>query len=79
MIAVTKEVEFEALTLDHLDIGDVGDDDLGKVGLVGDRAKAGKLWAIELHPVVSSRVPILEGLQNGRIVLCRVFGAATPE
>ena len=79
MISVAKEVEFEALTLDHLDIGDVGDDDLGEVGLVGDGAKAGKLWAIELHPVVSPRVPILEGFQNGRIVLCRVFGAATPE
>ena len=74
--AETEEIEFQALALDHADIGDIADPDFGKVGLTGDRAERGKFRAVETNPVIVVLVQVLKGLQHlGRIVL-RISGFA---
>ena len=69
VIAETEEIEFQALAFDHLDIGDVANDDIGKVGLPGDRAEAGELGAVELDPIVVVLVLVDEGLEHLRSIV----------
>ena len=70
VVAETEEVELEALALDHAFAGNVVDLYGGEVGLPGDGAEAGKLGAIEAHPVVVFGVFVGEGFQHlGGIVL----------
>ena len=74
VVAEGEEVELERLALDHALVGEVGDADLGEVGLAGDGAQAGELGAVELHPVVVLGVFVLEGFQHVGGVVLTVFG-----
>ena len=74
VVAEGEEVEFQRLRLHHPDIGDVRDDDVGKVRLAGDRAEAGELWAVELHPIVILRMLVNEGLKYFRRIVLLIYG-----
>ena len=70
VIAEGEEVEFEAFALDHAAVGDVGDADLGEVGLARNGAQRGELRAVETYPVVVVGMSVLEGFQHfGGVVL----------
>ena len=56
VITEAEKIEFQALALYHLNIRQVADTYLGKVGLSGDGTKAGKLGTVETHPIVVSGV-----------------------
>ena len=77
MVAETKKVEFEALTLNHLDVWDVADAYLGKVGLPSDRAETCKLGTVELYPIIVLGVFVIEGFKHlGSIILAILCGVA---
>lgn len=70
MVAEAKKVELETLAFNHLDVGDVADAYLGKVGLPSDRTETCELGAVELYPVVVLGVLVVEGFKHlGGIVL----------
>ena len=73
MTAEREEIELERLRLDHLDIRDVRDDDVGEVGLPCDGAEAGELGAIELDPIVILGVLVDEGLEHLGCVILLVY------
>ena len=52
MIAERKEIELQALALDHTLIGQVADANLGKIRLARYGAQTCKLGAVEAHPIV---------------------------
>jgi len=62
VITEREEVELQTLRLHHTLAGDVENLDFGEVGLAGDGAQRGELWAVELHPIIVIGVLILEGL-----------------
>ena len=64
MITEAEEIELEALAFDHLDIRNITDDDIGKIGLTSDRTEARELWAVELDPVVVVLMLVDECLQH---------------
>ena len=64
MITEAEEIELEALAFDHLDIRNITDDDIGKIGLTSDRTEARELWAVELDPVVVVLMLVDERLQH---------------
>jgi len=74
VIAEGEEVEFERLALHHAVVGQVGDANLGEVGLSGNGAQGGELGAVELHPVVVLRVFVFEGFQHFWRIVLTVFG-----
>ena len=62
--------ELETLAFNHLDIWDVADAYLGKVGLASDRTETCELGTVELYPVVVLGVLVVEGFKHlGGIVL----------
>ena len=70
MAAEREQIKLERLRLHHLHIGDVRDDDVGKVRLTRDGTERSELRAVELHPIVVLLMRILECLKHfGRIVL----------
>ena len=77
MVAEAKKVELETLAFNHLDIWDVADAYLGKVGLASDRAETGELGTVELYPIVVLGVLVVEGFKHfGGIVLAILGGVA---
>jgi hypothetical protein len=77
MVAETKKVEFETLTLNHLYVWDVADAYLGKVGLPSDRAETCKLGTVELYPIIVLGVFVIEGFKHlGSIILAILCGVA---
>ena len=52
VVAEAEEIELQTLALHHLDIGNVADANLCKVGLSCDRTQRCELGAVETHPVV---------------------------
>ena len=74
VVAEREEVEFQRLRLHHPDIGDVRDHDVGKVRLSCDRAEAGELRAVELHPIVILRVLVHEGLEHLWRIILLIYG-----
>jgi len=75
MAAEGEQIELERLRLHHLDIGDIGDDDVGKVRLASDGTQRGELRAIELHPVVVLLMRILESLKHFGCIVLLIEGA----
>jgi uncharacterized protein YeaC (DUF1315 family) len=77
MVAETKKVELETLAFNHLDVGDVADAYLGKVGLPSDRAETCKLGTVELYPIIVLGVFVIEGFKHlGSIILAILCGVA---
>ena len=77
MVAETKKVEFETLTLNHLYVWDVADAYLCKVGLSSDRAETCKLGTVELYPIIVLGVFVIEGFKHlGSIILAILCGVA---
>ena len=74
MVAETEEVELQALTLHHPDVGNITDPYLRKIGLPCDRAKGRELRAVELHPIIPPWMHVLEGLKDLRSVIHLVTG-----
>lgn len=64
VISETKEVQLKTLTLHHANIWNVRDDNLCKIGLVGDGTEAGKLGATEGDPIVSIGVGVFKCLKH---------------
>ena len=79
VVAEGEEVEFEALALDHTDVGDVGDADFGVVGLSGDGTEGRKFGTVEAHPVVVVGVFVDERLKHFGGVVGGVFCALAAE
>ena len=74
VVAEAEKVEFEALALYHLHIGDIIYLYGGKIGLPGNGAKAGKLGTVEAYPIVALGVLVGKGLQDLRRIVVRIFG-----
>ena len=72
--AKTEKVEFKALTFHHLHIRNIGDTDFCKVGLSGNGTQAGKLRAVEAHPVVVLRMLVVEGFEHLRRIVLPIDG-----
>lgn len=74
VVAEAEKVEFEALALYHLHIGDIVYLYGGKIGLPGNGAKAGKLGTVEANPIVTLGVLVGKSLQDLRRIVVRIFG-----
>ena len=82
VVAEREEIEFETLALDHLLIGDIGDDDFCKIGLSGDGTQTCELRTVEFDPIVVVRVFVDKCFEHlGRIVglIDRLFVAEKRE
>ncbi len=74
VIAEAEKVELQALALYHPFVGHIRDAYLCKVGLPRDGAEARELGAVELHPVVVSRMLVDKRLQHFRGIIRSVLG-----
>ena len=74
MVAETEKVEFQALALDHSDVGNIADPDLGEIRLPGNRAQRSELRAIEPHPIITTGMHVLEGLKDLGSVIHLISG-----
>ena len=63
-VAIGGQVELERLGLNAAVVGHVFDDDLGKVGLVGDRAKRCKVRTINANGVIPPRGGVGKGFER---------------
>ena len=63
VIPETEKIQFQAFAFHHPDIGDITDDDFGKIRLSGDGTKTRKLRTVEFHPVVIVLMPVFECTQ----------------
>ena len=79
VVAEGKEVEFQALAFDHALAGNVGDANLGKVGLAGDGAERGELRAVEAHPIVVVGMLVDEGFEHFGSVVVGILCALAAE
>ncbi len=79
MVAEAEQIEFQALALNHVLARNVGDYDLGEVGLSGLGAEGGELRAVESDYVFILRMLVLESLKDFRGVFCGVFHACVSE
>ena len=79
MIAEGEEIEFEALALHHLHIGDVGNADFSKIGLSSDGTKRGELWAVEAYPVIIFLMLIDKRLEHFGCVVGGILSALASE
>lgn len=73
VIAEGEQIEFQALALNHLLVGDIGNADLCKIGLTGDGAERRKFGAIEPDPIIIIGMLVEEGLEQGGVVVGGVF------
>ncbi len=71
LIAIGEEIKLEAFHFDAAAIGDVGDGDGGKIGLAGDWADAGEFGEDEADFVVALGARVIEGIEDGLVVLAR--------
>ena len=62
-VAKASEIEFETLGLDTELIRDVFEREMSKIGLLGNWTERGKFGAIELNPVITTRMTVFEGLK----------------
>ena len=82
VIAEREEIELETLALDHLLVGDIGDNDFCEIGLSCDGTQACELRAVELDPIVIVRVFVDKCFEHlGRVVglIDRLFVAEKRE
>ena len=69
MVAEAEEIKLQAFALHHLDIRNVADANLGKIGLSRDGTQRCELGAVETHPLVIALVLVDESLEHlGRII-----------
>ena len=73
VVAETEQVQFQALALDHPNVRDITDPDLGEVRLTSDRAQARELRAVEPHPVIVALMLVDERLQDLRSIVTFIF------
>ena len=73
VVAEREKVKLQTLALYHLDIGDVADTYLGKVGLSCDRAQRREFGTVEAHPIIILLMLVGEGLQHLRRIVHLVF------
>ena len=79
VVAEGEEVEFQALAFDHALAGNVGDANLGKVGLAGDGAEGGELRTVETHPIVVVGMLVDEGFEHFGSVVVGILCALAAE
>ena len=79
MVAEREEIEFQRLTLHHLDVGDIVDDNLGKVGLTRLGAQRSELGTVESHEIILAWVLVDESLQHAWIIVIVILGMLITE
>ena len=62
VVEETEEIELQTLALHHLDIRNVADANLGKVGLYCNSTQRCELGSVETHPVVVALMLVDESL-----------------
>jgi len=77
VITETEEVQFQGLGLHHAFAREIVDAYLGEIRLTGDGTQRGEFGTVETHPVVVVGMAVLEGLEDGGVVVEEIVGFLT--